>query len=92
MRRILACIGASLALVACTGGGSSRVVALYGGEANWAVIESPERTTAYRVMPPGRVKYIRAPDVIDGFEITEGPIPVDAATAGDLASILEELS
>lgn len=81
---------AALALASCRSGVASRVVDLYGGEANWSVIQAPAKVQAWRVMPPGRVQYIRAPDTIDGFEITGGPRDVDLATARELASILAD--
>jgi hypothetical protein len=90
VRTILTCALAA-ALAACSGGGpTSRVVSLYGGEACWAAIDAPQKVTAYRVMMPGRVKYVRAPDTICGFEITDGPVEVDAASAKELAAILRD--
>ena len=78
----------AFALASCRSGATSRVGALYGGEANWSVIQAPSQVQAWRVMPPGRVRYVRAPDTVDGFEITDGPRDVDLATARELASIL----
>jgi hypothetical protein len=77
-----------LAAAACSGGGS--VTAVYGGAANWAAIEAPEKVTTYRVIRPGVLQHVRAPETIAGFEIVAGPIDVDAATAKELAAIFAD--
>lgn len=77
-------------LAAGCGGVASRVKDVYGGEANWAAIEAPEKVTAYRVTRAGVLQHARAPETIAGFEILGGPFDVDAATAAELRAILAD--
>jgi hypothetical protein len=89
MRRFLALL--TIAIVACSMRAvTPRVVHLYGGDANWALIESPSKVTAFRLVRPGVRTYIRAPDEMDGFEIASTPAPVDATSAREVASILAD--
>jgi hypothetical protein len=88
MRRSLVFV-AALLLGGCGGVGAD-VKGVYGGESNWAVVEAPEKVTAYRVIRPGILKYVHAPETIGGFEITDGPFDVDAATATELRTILAD--
>jgi hypothetical protein len=87
MKSLVAC-AVLVALAGCSSGPAKRVVDLYGGADAWAAVASPEAATAYRVVRPGVLTYVRAPDTIDGYEITQGPVAVDAATARELATIL----
>ena len=80
----------ALTLAACTGCAGPSVESLYGGADGLAAIQTPERVTAYRVIRPGILKYIRAPEMIAGYEITSGPVDVDAATAADLGAVLAD--
>ena len=91
MNRVLA-LGAMVLAAACASCGSptSRVVDVYGGAANWAAIEAPDRVQAFRIIRPGILTYIRAQETIDGFEIMNGPVDVAAATAKELATILAD--
>ncbi len=90
MRRSLGFVVA-LALAGC-GGVGSPVKDVYGGESNWAVVEAPEKVTAFRVIRPGILKYVQAPETIGGFEITDGPFDLDAAASADLRAILADES
>ena len=69
MKRILTLVAVASLAAAC-GAPSSEVMRVYGGADNWAAVEAPERAEAYRVIRPGILTYIRAPDTIGGFEIT----------------------
>lgn len=88
MRRSMVLV-ALLVLAGC-GGVASRVKDVYGGEVNWAAVETPEKVTAYRVIRPGILKYVHAPETIGGFEITDGPFEVDAVTVAELRTILAD--
>jgi hypothetical protein len=79
-----------LLAAACGGGVSSRVAALFGGPAGWAAIETPEKVTAFRIIRPGVLQHIRAPDTLAGFEIIQGPLDVDPAVAAELRAILAD--
>jgi hypothetical protein len=83
-------VSAALTLAACTGCAGSRVEALYGGPDGMAAIETPEKVTAYRVIRPGILKYVRAPDMLAGYEILSGPVDVDAASAAELGAIFAD--
>ena len=81
---------ALLLVVAACGGVPSRVQALYGGPAGWAAIEAPEKVTAYRIVRAGELQHVRAPDLLAGYEILNGPVAVDAAVAAELRAILAD--
>ena len=77
-------------VAACGGGVSSRVAGLFGGPSGWSAIEAPEKVTAYRITRPGVVQHVRAPDLLAGFEIMDGPRDVAEAVATELRTILAD--
>ena len=81
---------ATLALAACGSGVSSRVAALFGGAEGWAAIETPEKVTAYRIVRPGVLQHVRAPDMLAGFEVIAGPVDVEPDVAAELRAILAD--
>src|SRR5262245_41779468 len=80
-------VAVALAAAGCSG---PSVASVYGGAAHWAVIEAPETVKAYRVIRPGVLKHIRAPETIDGWEIVAGPVAVDPATAREITAVLAD--
>jgi hypothetical protein len=80
-----------LLVAACGGGGvTSRVAALYGGPEGWSAIETPEKVTAFRIIRPGVLQHVRAPETLAGFEVIQGPLDVDPAVAAELRAILAD--
>lgn len=81
-----AVLAAVLLLGACSGN-DWRVSALYGGPTSLSVLRQPQAVEAFRLDPERRDATPETPR-LGGWAIASGPVPVDAATAAGLSSIL----